>query len=114
MSKGNRQITFGAILSYLSILINVLVGLLFTPWLIAQLGDSQYGLYTLSNSLITLFLFDFGLSTATSRFVSKYHAEGNDEKIGDFLGVIYKFYLIIDAVIFVLFVILYFFWEIST
>ena len=57
------QIKIGAILSYLSIGINIIAGLLYTPWMVDTIGKSDYGLYTLANSLITLFLVDFGLSS---------------------------------------------------
>ena len=104
----SKQITLGAFLSYLSIAFNIIAGLLYTPWMVRQLGQSQYGLYTLATSLITLFLVDFGLSSATARYVSRYHAEGKDEHVNTFLGTIYQLYLIIDAVIFVVLVIVYF------
>lgn len=103
-----NQIKIGAILSYLSIGINIIAGLIYTPWMVDTIGKSDYGLYTLSNSLITLFLVDFGLSSAVSRYVAKYRAEGRQDKVNNFLGAVYKLYLIIDAVIFVALVIIYF------
>lgn len=103
-----NQIKIGAILSYLSIGINIIAGLIYTPWMVDTIGKSDYGLYTLSNSLITLFLVDFGLSSAVSRYVAKYRAEERQDKVDNFLGVVYKLYLIIDAVIFAALVIIYF------
>lgn len=105
----NNQIKLGAILSYLSIGINLIAGLIYTPWMINQIGKSDYGLYTLANSLITLFLIDFGLSAAVSRYVSKYIAQGQQKKADDFLGVVYKLYLIVDIVIFIALAVIYFF-----
>ena len=75
------QIKIGAILSYLSIGINIIAGLLYTPWMVDTIGKSDYGLYTLANSLITLFLVDFGLSSAVSRYVAKYRAEGQWDRV---------------------------------
>ena len=92
--NNQKQIKFGAILSYVSIAINIVAGLIYTPWMIDQIGEASYGLYTLANTLITLFLIDFGLSSATSRYVAKYRAEGNQEKVDNFLGVVYKLYMI--------------------
>ncbi len=108
MNNSSRQIKYGALLSYTSIALNILAGLIYTPWMIEKIGQSQYGLYTLCNSLISLFLMDFGLSSATARYLSRYRATGEDEKINDFLGAIYKLYLIIDAVIFLAFAVVYF------
>lgn len=97
--NSSKQIKLGAILSYISIAVNILSGLLYTPWMVATIGKSQYGLYTLANSVITLFLVDFGLSSATSRYLSKYNAEGDKEGAERFLGAVYKLYLLIDAAI---------------
>lgn len=108
MISTNKQIKMGAILSYLSIGINIIAGLLYTPWMVDIIGESDYGLYTLSNSLITLFLVDFGLSSAVSRYVAKYRAEGRQDKVNNFLGAVYKLYLIIDTIIFAALVIIYF------
>ncbi len=99
--SGSKQIKGGAVLSYLSIIINIVSGLIYTPWMIGTIGKSQYGLYTLANSLITLFLVDFGLSSATARFLSKYRAEGDREGAERFLGAVYKLYILVDAVILV-------------
>ena len=103
-----KQVKLGAILSYLSIAINIIAGLVYTPWMIKQIGQSQYGLYTLANSLITLLMFDFGLSSTASKYISNYHANNNEEGANRALGVIYKLYLIVDAVIFALLFVLYF------
>ena len=108
MRISSNQIKIGAILSYLSIGINIIAGLIYTPWMVDIIGKSDYGLYTLSNSLITLFLVDLGLSSAVSRYVAKYRAEGRQDKVNNFLGAVYKLYLIIDAVIFIALIIIYF------
>lgn len=95
-------------MSYLSIGINILAGLSYTPWMIRQIGQAQYGLYTLATSVIALFMVDFGLSSATSRYVSKLHAEGDEIGVNNFLGVVCKLYIAIDAVIFVVVTVMYF------
>lgn len=107
--NSSKQIKFGAIISYFSIAFNIIAGLVYTPWMIGQIGQSDYGLYTLANSLITLFLVDFGLGSAVSRYVSQYRAEGDEEKVNNFLGAIYKLYAIIDAIIFLVLFVLFFF-----
>ncbi len=106
-NDSSKQIKLGAVLSYVSIAINIVAGLLYTPWMVEQVGKGDYGLYTLANSLITLFMVDFGLSAAASRYISKYRAENNQKKIDDFLGAIYKLYLIIDAIILAVLLVVY-------
>ena len=108
MNNG-KQLKYGALISYFAIAVNILLGFLYTPWMIDQIGKSQYGLYTLANSMIAMFLVDFGLSSATGRYISKYIAEGKKQEVNNFLGVIYKLYLIIDSVIFSVLLVIYFF-----
>ena len=86
MMNSVKQIRIGALISYFSIIFNILAGFIYTPWMISQIGKSDYGLYTLAHSLISLFLVDFGLGQAVSRYISKYHAEGDEEKVNSFLG----------------------------
>lgn len=107
--SSNQQIKYGAILSYISIALNVGAGVIYTPWMVRQIGQSQYGLFTLANSLISLFMIDFGLSAATSKFVSEYHVQKNEKKVNAFLGAIYKLYLIVDSVIFVALIVVFLF-----
>ena len=84
--NSSKQIKLGAMLSYFTIAFNIVAGLIYTPWMITQIGQSNYGLYTLATSLITMFLVDFGMSAAVTRFVAKYNAEKDQEKVNNFLG----------------------------
>lgn len=103
-----NPIKLGAILSYLSIAINMIAGLIYTPWMVKQLGQSQYGIYTLATSLITLLMVDFGLSSAVSKYVTNYHAAKDEEGVNRILGIIYKLYLFVDAIIFAVLFVLFF------
>ncbi len=109
--NSSKQIKLGALMSYFAIAFNMLSGILYTPWMISQIGQSNYGLYTLANSLITMFVMDFGMSAAVTRFVSKYRAEGNQKAVDNLLGMAYKLYMLFDAVIFIALIIAYFFIE---
>lgn len=104
-----NQIKVGAIISYIALFVNVLIGLLYTPWLINSIGKSDYGLYTLAMSIIGLLAFDFGLGHATTKFVSQYLAEGRQDKVDNLLGLIYKLYLWVDVVLVIVLGVMYFF-----
>lgn len=105
----NKQYLFGAFISYFAIFFNIVAGLVYIPWMVGKIGQSNYALYTLANTFISLFLVDFGLSSAVSRFVAKYRAEGREEKASDLLGIVTKLYLCIDAIIFTILLVVYFF-----
>lgn len=98
-AKSSKAIKIGAIISYLALALDVVAGLIYTPWIIRQIGDADYGLYTLATSLITMFMLDFGMSAAVARFVSQYRAKGDQQGMNNFLGMIYKLYIIVSAVI---------------
>lgn len=96
-------------MSYAAIAINIATGLLYTPWMIQSIGRANFGLYTLAMSVISLFVFDFGLSAAVTRFIAKYLAEGKQEKANDCLGLVYRLYFIIDVVLFLVLLGVFFF-----
>ena len=106
--NSRKQIRLGTIVSYLGIMVNIILGLIYTPWMIKEIGQSDYALYTLATSIITLFTVDFGMSAAVSRFVSKYRAEGNEEAINNLLGLVYKLYTIISAIVLIILIVVYF------
>ncbi len=103
------QLKMGALLSYFTLAFNTIAGLIYTPWMVAKIGQADYGLYTLANSLIAIFMLDFGLGSAVSRYVAKYRAEGRQDDIRNILGVIYKLYILIDVVILLVLSVIYFF-----
>jgi O-antigen/teichoic acid export membrane protein len=99
MKKSTNQIKSAVIISYITIAFSVIIGIVYTPWMIRQIGQSNYGLYTLAITLISFFTIDFGLGEAVSRFLSRYLAENQNNKISDFLGITFKLYILIDMVI---------------
>ena len=99
MLSSSKQIKFGAIVSYVSIAVNMLCGILYTPWMIRMIGSSDYGLYTLATSIISLVTVDFGMGMAVSRFLSKYRAEGKQEEANNFVAVVYKLYAVITLIL---------------
>jgi len=96
-------------MSYVSLGVNIIIGLIYTPWMISSIGKENYGLYTLAMSVITLFVFDFGLSSAVTRFLSKYLAENRQDKANECLGLVYRLYLYIDILLFLILLVLFFF-----
>lgn len=105
----SNNIAKGAVISYVSIFLNIVISFVYTPWMIKQIGVSDYGLYSLITSFVSYFLLDFGLGSAITRFIAKYRAEGNEKQVENMLGLTTKVYLMIDAVIFIVLFILFFF-----
>ena len=92
--KANQQRKIGAILSYVSIVVNTLIQLIYTPFLISKLGQSEYGLYSLINSIIGyLTVLDLGFGNAIIVYTAKYRAQkkyDEEKKLHGMFGVIFK------------------------
>lgn len=107
--QSSKQLKIGILISYLAIGINIVTGLLYTPWMIRSIGRENFGLYTLALSVITLFVFDFGLSAAVTRFIAKYVAEGRQDKANQCYGLVYRLYIGIDVILLAILIGVYFF-----
>ena len=105
----SSSIKKGAIISYVAIFLNIAITFFYTPWMIKKIGVSDYGLYSLVISFISYFIMDFGLHQAVQRFIAKYRADGDEDKVAKMVGITTRVYLIIDAVIFVVLFVLFFF-----
>lgn len=92
----------GVIMSGILMVFEMLSTLLYTPYLIRTLGQSEYGIYTLVLSVtLYLTLLDLGVGNSIVRYVSKYRALGNNEEQKRFLGVATVYYAIIAIVVLV-------------
>ena len=81
------EIRRGAMLSYATILVVNLSGLLLTPFIIRTLGNTEYGLYLLIGSLAAyLGVLDFGLNNAVTRYVAQCAGKGDRASEARFLG----------------------------
>lgn len=99
----------GALLSYVSIIVSTLVQLLYTPFLVKMLGQSEYGLYSLISSIIGyLTVLDLGFGNALIVYTSKYRAQGKVEEEKKLHGMFFVIFCIIGVVAGVLGLILYF------
>lgn len=109
MSSNINQVKYGAVISYVTIGFYILSGILYTPYLISKLGLSDYAIYNMAISVIAYFTIDFGIGAALTRYVARYRAEGCEDKIKNIIGLTSKLYLIIDVIIFIALLLLYYF-----
>ena len=90
----------GAILNYVVILLNALVGLLYTPYMLRMMGQSEYGLYSLVASVISyLTILDLGLGNAVIRYTAKFRAEGKHTEQYEMFGMFFILYIIIGVIV---------------
>lgn len=87
----NRKI--GVVYSYILMFVEVFSAMLFTPFLIRMLGQSQYAVYQLTWQISAyLLLLDLGVGNAVIRYMAKFRADNNKEKQEEFLGIATVFY----------------------
>lgn len=93
------QLKAGAVLNYVLIFLNTIVGLLYTPYMLRTMGQSEYGLYSLVASVIAyLTILDLGFGNAIIRYTAKFRAEGKRQEQFEMFGMFLILYLIIGVV----------------
>lgn len=91
-----NQIKAGAVLSYISLFLTTFLGIIYTPFMLRQMGQSEFGLYSLAASVIAyLTLFDFGFGNAVIRFTAKFRAEGKMQEQYEMFGMFLILYSVI-------------------
>ena len=89
----------GAILGYANIVVKNLVNLVYTPMLLAFVGQADYGVFQTSNSFVfSLSLLTFGFSDAYIRFYTQKKAQGTEEDIKSLNGMYLVLYIGVCAV----------------
>ena len=90
------QLRAGVLLTYLNIGLGSLIPIFYTPVMLRILGQSEYGLYSLANSVVGyLSLLTFGLGSTIVRYVAKYRAEGNKEGEEKVIGLFLLMYSVL-------------------
>lgn len=79
----SKELKIGIVLSYISLLLGNIISILYTPIMLRSLGQSEYGLFNLANSVIGyLGVLNFGFGNAIIRYTAKYRA--NEDKEGEY------------------------------
>lgn len=99
MGKIN-QMKAGVVLTYVNMGLGTLIPMFYTPVMLQILGQNEYGLYSLSNSVISyLSLLSFGLGGTVVRYIAKYRAAGEKDKIEHIAGLAILLYTILALVV---------------
>jgi O-antigen/teichoic acid export membrane protein len=104
-----NELKTGAVLSYVVLGVNSLVGLVYTPYMLRMMGQSEFGLYSLVSSVIAyLAIFDLGFGNAIIRYTAKFRVEGKFDEQYSMFGMFIILYSIIGIVVFGLGLYLYY------
>ena len=82
-----NQLKIGVVLSYVSMVVQNIIAIVYTPVMLRLLGQSEYGLYQLVYSVVSyLGLLSFGFGSAYIRFYSRYKVKDDHEGIAKLNG----------------------------
>ncbi len=97
--KQINELKAGVILSYVNLGIGTIIPFLYTPVMLRILGQSEYGLYSLSNSVISyLSLLTLGLGGAILRYLTQYRTANDKEMLERVTGLFVTLYAVIAVV----------------
>jgi O-antigen/teichoic acid export membrane protein len=85
--------------SWFSLGLNILVGIFLSPFILHRLGDSAYGIWVLIFSITGYYgLFDLGIRSSVVRYVSKFTATGESDKLNRLVNTSLWSYTVIGAI----------------
>ena len=96
----SNQLKAGAVLSYINLLIGNIIPFIYTPIMLRMLGQAEYGLYGIANSIMGyISLLNFGIGGTIVRYLSKYREEGNTEQEARVAGLFIKIYTVVCSLV---------------
>ena len=94
------QLKSGVVLSYVNLGLGMLIPMFYTPVMLRILGQEEYGLYSLSNSVVSyLSLLSFGFGSTIIRYIAKCRAEGRKREEEETFGFFLALYTVLGAAV---------------
>lgn len=95
----SNQRRIGATLSYINIIAKNLVTFMYTPFLLRFVGQANYGLFQMTNSvMVSLSLLSMGFSSAYVKFYITYKVKNDWKKVNKLNGMYLLIFLLISLV----------------
>ena len=102
----------GALLSYVYLALTLVVGLVYTPFCLSIVGESEYGVFAVATSVVGfLTILDFGFNQTMIRYVSRNKALRDEDGERRLYGLFLTFYVAIAVITLIVGVVLAFFIE---
>ncbi len=93
-----KQRKAGAILGYVNIIVKNLVNLVYTPMLLAFVGQADYGVFQTSNSFVfSLTILSVGFTQSYVRFYTQRKINGTEQDIKELNGLYIAFYTFVSV-----------------
>ena len=95
----NNQLKIGVILSYITMIVQNIIAIVYTPVMLRLLGQSEYGLYQLVYSVVSyLGLLSFGFGSAYVRFYSRFKVKDDNQGIAGLNSMFMIVFIIIGII----------------
>ncbi len=80
-----NQVKWGAILSYMLIVINAAYGMIMSPYILSTIGSSEYGVYkTIGSMTATIAVLELGIGAMLQRYIARFNAEKKTRELSNF------------------------------
>lgn len=81
----NKQVKYGALLSYILIVLNSIYGLVIMPFVLGTIGESEYGVYKTIGSLASsVSIMEFGLGGTMQKYIAQFRAQKDEKRVYNF------------------------------
>lgn len=99
MRREINHLKWGVILTYVSLGINIILSIIYTPVMLNILGQSEHGLYsTVSSTMSWLSLLGLGIGSSYIRFFSKYKVKNDTDAMASLNGLFLLVFCIIGTI----------------
>ena len=100
MNLNQRKI--GSVLSYVQMAVSIIISIVYTPVMLRLLGESEYGLYNIASSTISMMsILNLGFNSGYIRYYSKYKRNNDTESLNKLNGLFLLLFSIIGAIVLV-------------
>ncbi len=87
MSTKSNQLKIGSVLSYVQMALSIVIGIVYTPVMIRLLGQSEYGLYNVVSSTVSMLsLLSLGFNAGYVRYYTGYKRKDDKDSIAKLNG----------------------------
>ena len=84
---GKSEVKYGALLSYVSIFLNSIYGLIISPYILSTVGAGEYGVYkTISAFTVAFMVLDLGLGSTMMRYIAKFRADNEEKQVSNYVA----------------------------
>lgn len=97
--SSSEQRKIGIVLSYTHIILQILVGIIYTPYVLRTIGQNEYGLFnTVKSAAEMLTVLNLGFSASYIRFYSKFKNNNEPERINSFNALFFLSFAVLSAI----------------